>query len=58
MVAGIDVAIALHDGCVTALFGIDADAWFRAHPSGEGGIEELHKDFWLELREIIPGCQL
>ena len=45
MVAGIDVAIALHDGCVTALFGIDADAWFRAHPSGEGGIEELHKDF-------------
>ena len=45
MVAGIDVAIALHDGCVTALFGIDADAWFRAHPSGEGGIEELHKNF-------------
>ena len=45
MVAGIHIAVVLHDGCMTALLSIDADTWLRAHPSRQCGIEELHKDF-------------
>lgn len=45
VVAGIDIAVVFHDGCVSALFGIDTNAWFYAHPSGKCGIEELYEDF-------------
>ncbi len=45
MVAGIYIAIMLHNGCMTAFLGIDADSWLNAHPACKGGIKELYKDF-------------
>ena len=44
MVAGIDIAVVLHDCGMSTLFGIDADAGLCAHPACEGGIKELYKD--------------
>ena len=44
VVAGIHIAILFHDGCMTAFLGIDTNAWLGSHPSGQRGIEELHKD--------------
>ena len=44
VVAGIDVAIGLHDGSMTALLGVGADARSLTHPIGERTIEDLDKD--------------
>ena len=44
MVATVHIAVLLHDGCMTAFLGINANARFSSHPTGQGGIEELHKD--------------
>ena len=44
VVAGIHISVLLHDGCMTAFLGIDTNARFGSHPTGQRGIEELHKD--------------
>ena len=45
MVAGIDIAIPLHDGCMTTRTGHRAHTWRDATPIGKGGIKELDKHF-------------
>ena len=45
MVAGIDIAIPLHDGCMPTGAGHRAHTWRDATPVGKGGIKELDKHF-------------
>ena len=39
VVAGIDVAVVLDDGCMSAGFCHATDSWLFAHPAGKGGVE-------------------
>ena len=39
VVAGIDVAVELHNAGMAAFLGIDADAWRDAHPVGKDAVE-------------------
>ena len=41
VVARVDVAVGLHHGGMTALFGVGADAGCDAHPVGECAVEEF-----------------
>ena len=50
VVAGIQVAIVLHHHGMPALLGIGAYARLHAHPSCQGGIEDLHK----HLAHVMP----
>ena len=43
VVAGIDIAIPLHDGCMPTGAGHGAHAWRDATPVGKGGIKKLDK---------------
>ena len=43
MVAGIDIAVPLHYGCMTTRVSHSANAWSYAYPVGKGGIEELNE---------------
>lgn len=44
VVAGIHIAIMLHDRCMTTFLSIDTNTRLCTQPAGKGGIEELHKD--------------
>ena len=45
VVAGIDIAIPLHDGSMTTRTGHRAHTWRDATPVGKGGIKKLDKHF-------------
>ena len=45
VVAGIDIAVPLHDGCMPTGAGHGAHTWRDATPIGKGGIKELDKHF-------------